>query len=64
MLGLLRCMSLDLVPSRQFAATQHLGRFGGEADIDWAAPSQNRIYDGVDAPRRHRCAKVEVLSTT
>jgi hypothetical protein len=22
------------------------------------------IYDGVDAPRRHRCAKVEVLSTT
>ena len=23
-----------------------------------------RIYDGVDAPRRHRCAKVEVLSTT
>ena len=24
----------------------------------------SRIYDGVDAPRRHRCAKVEVLSTT
>jgi hypothetical protein len=24
----------------------------------------SRFYDGVDAPRRHRCAKVEVLSTT
>jgi hypothetical protein len=30
-----------------------------EADIGTAG-----IYDGVDAPRRHRCAKVEVLSTT
>ena len=44
MLGLLQCMSLDLVPSRQFATTQHLGRFGDEADI-WAPPSQNRIYE-------------------
>jgi hypothetical protein len=24
----------------------------------------SRIYDGVDASRRHRCAKVKVLSTT
>jgi hypothetical protein len=31
------------------------------------SPSTGRngaVYDGVDAPRRHRCAKVEVLSTT
>ncbi len=35
-----------------------------EADIEQASPSASSIYDGVDAPRRHRSAKVEVLSTT
>ena len=35
--------------------------FRGNADL---TTGQSPIYDGVDAPRRHRCAKVEVLSTT
>ena len=26
--------------------------------------TSTQIYDGVDASRRHRCAKVKVLSTT
>ena len=37
-------------PSRHFAASQQFGLFRRAAD-------KNRIYDGVDAPRRHRCAK-------
>ena len=43
--------------SSRFRLTDHVN-FALKADVGC------RVYDGVDAPRRHRCAKVEVLSTT
>jgi len=50
--------NLSSVIQKEFRNT-----IGGQADIRHARP-QRPIYDGVDAPRRHRCAKVEVLNTT